>query len=103
MHDIWVPTIVIQQCKKTCIVLKFINSSSTWHDLILFDPDCLGRSTIEITFSKEGLGAKENSLASEDLVKGDAEEQVNLFLVKLNIGVEGAYGRLGILEINKYL
>ena len=66
--------------------MKFINSSSTAHDLILFDIDFLGRSTIECTFSKEGLGAEENSLASEDIVKGDGEEQVNIFLVKVDIG-----------------
>ena len=52
--------------------------------------------------SKEGLVAKENSLASEDLVKGNGEEQVNLVLAKVGIGAEGAYGRLGTLEINKY-
>ena len=82
--------------------MQFISSSSIVHDLILFDPNSLGSSTVESTYSKEGLGAEENSLASEDLVEGDGEEQVNLVLVKVGIGVEEAYGRLGTLEINKY-
>ena len=82
--------------------MKFINSSSNAHDLILIDPYSLGSSAVESTFSEEGSGAKENSLASEDLLKGDGEEQVNLVLVKVGIGAKGAYGRLGTLEINKY-